>query len=138
MRNLLLTCITLLLFSGCCISQIPTQYYFLNDSGFFYLPDYTKIIEVKDNCEVISFYQTPTSGTQIICGNDIQVSIIATDWTGNTITMSFDVIGIDNLPPTFYYDSTDFLPTGMYQNKYRTYHFYTFIKPDSTFNLYYK
>lgn len=117
--------------TGCsCMAQIPTQVYFLNDSCEFYLPDYSQAIEIRDNCCVdstIQFIQEPHSGTMITGGAEIQVTLTATDCYGNSRSMSFDVIGIDNTPPEFIYDSTEFIPTGHYQNEYRTWHFYTIL-----------
>lgn len=137
MKKLLLFLFPIFFF-GCCISQISTQYYFLNDSCNYYLPDYTQAITVRDNCQVASFFQVPVSGTLIEGGEDVQVTITAIDWMGNERTMMFDVIGIDTISPTFHYDSVLFIPSGMYQNEFRTYHFYTLINSDSSFNLYYK
>lgn len=113
--------------SGCCVAQIGPQYYFATDSCEFYLPDYSKSIEVRDNCCVEQFIQEPTSGVKLIPGQDITVKLTGMDCSGNTTSMQFDVIVIDTIPPTFYYDSTLFIPTGMYQNETRTWHFYTVI-----------
>ena len=112
--------------SSCCVAQIGPQYFFATDSCEFYLPDYS-IIEVRDNCCVEQFTQDPPSGMMLTPGEDIIVTLIGTDCSGNTTSMQFPVIVIDTIPPTFYYDSTLFLPTGMYQNEIRTYHFYTVI-----------
>jgi len=118
---------------GCdCVPQIPTQFYFANDSCNFYLPDYSQAVEVRDNCCVDSmgFYQTPHSGTLLMPGYDITVTLRGKDCSGNTISMSFDVVVIDTVPPTFFYDSTQFLPTGMYQNEDRIFKLYVTL--DST------
>lgn len=127
--------------SGCCVAQIGVQYYFVNDSCEFYLPDYSQAVEVRDNCCVEQFVQDPPSGMMLAPGEDIIVTLTGTDCSGNTTSMQFPVIAIDTIPPTFYYDSTQFLPTGMYQNEMRTWHFYTVIDtiPDSqVMNHYYR
>ena len=82
---------------------------------------------MRDNCCVEQIVQEPTSGVKLIPGQDITVKLTGMDCAGNTTSMQFDVILIDTIPPTFYYDSTLFRPTGMYQNEIRTYHFYTII-----------
>lgn len=140
--------ITLLLpfiMSGCCLSQIPTQYYFVNDSCEFFLPDYSQAVEVRDNCCVAGFTQDPPSGMMLAPGNEIIVTLTAMDCYGNSRSMTFDVVTVDTIPPTFHYDSTQFIPSGMYQNEMRTWKFYTVIdsmyidengNPD--FDLYYR
>lgn len=130
---LLLLLITIL--NGCCFSQIGTQFYFATDSCDFYLPDYFQDIVVSDNCCLDYFIQTPPSGQKLIPGEDMTVTIEAGDCYGNTRSMSFDVVIIDTIPPSFHYDSTLFLPTGMYQNNIRTYHFYTVIDSASIDSL---
>lgn len=109
-----------------CCAQIPTQYYFANDSCEFYLPDYSQAVEVRDNCCVDSmgFYQTPHSGTKLFAGHDVTVTLHGADCSGNKISMQFDVIVIDTVPPTFFYDSTQFLPVGQYQNEERIFKLY--------------
>ncbi len=130
MKKLLVVFITAIMLSSCCISQIPTQYYFANDSCTFYLPDYSQAIEVRDNCCVKGFVQTPHSGTLLMSGHDVTVSIVGIDCSDNVISMTFDVVVVDTVPPTFWYDSTQFLPMGHYQNEERIFKLY--ITLDST------
>lgn len=122
----------LFLMNGCCMAQIPTQYYFATDSCEFYLPDYSEIVEVRDNCCVdsTSFTQVPNSGTLLTPGTEVQVTLFATDCYGNQSSMSFDVVIIDKVPPTFHYDSADFATLGQYQNDVRTWHFWTDAEPN--------
>lgn len=124
---------------GCtCLSQIPTQYYFLNDSCDFYLPDYSQAVQVRDNCSVATFYQVPDSGEILSAGGEYRVTLYAEDQQGNQSSMSFDIVLIDNLPPEFIYlDSTVLIPSGHYQNDIRTWHFWTLVKDSSDFDLYY-
>jgi hypothetical protein len=75
----------------------------------------------------MQFVQTPTSGTKLEVGNDITVRLEAIDYGGNAISMQFDVILIDEMPPEFHISPELLIPTGMYQNENRTYHFYTYI-----------
>jgi hypothetical protein len=124
--------ILLAIMNSCCIAQIPTQYYLATDSCEFYLPDYTKVIEVRDNCcvDTASFYQVPNSGVLLTPGDEVQVTIYAKDCYGNKASMSFDVVIVDKIPPTFHYDSTLFTPLGHYQNENRTWHFWTDADPN--------
>jgi len=64
------------------------------------------------------------SGQKLVPGEDIQVRLLATDCSDNKKSMQFDVVLVDTLPPTFFYDSSMFNPAGMYQNELRTYLFY--------------
>jgi len=120
--------IILMALSSCsCMSQIPTQFYYVNDSCEFYLPDYTQAVQARDNCCLEQITQDPPSGKMLAPGEDILVTITAMDCYGNTSSMTFDVVTIDTIPPTFHYDSTMFIPTGMYQNEERTFLLYTVI-----------
>jgi hypothetical protein len=130
MKKLLIFLIPVLLNSCCTMSQIPTQYYFVNDSCEYYLPDYTGMIEAKDNCCIKTYYQTPSSGQKLVPGQDVQVTIFAEDCSGNKSWMKFDVVTVDTIPPSFWYDSTLFTPIGMYQDSIRTWHLYIIV--DST------
>jgi hypothetical protein len=113
------------LFTGCCsLGQIPTQYYFVNDSCEFYLPDYSQAVQVSDNCCFDRFVQDPPSGITLAPGKDIVVTLKAFDCSGNMSLMAFDVVLVDTIPPTFFYDSAQFLPVGMYQNEITTWHLY--------------
>jgi len=115
-------------------AQIGTQFYLANDSCEFYLPDYSQAIEVRDNCCLDSTYfmQTPNSGTVLRVGEDVTVTLMARDCSGNVASMQFDVVVIDNVPPKFYYDTAQFAPLGMYQNEERVYKFWTSSEPDTT------
>jgi hypothetical protein len=116
----------LMVMSISCLAQIPTQFYLANDSCNFVLPDYSQAVQVLDNCCVDSngFYQTPHSGTLLFPGYDITVTLVGRDCAGNSVQMTFDVVVIDEVPPTFFYDSTQFLPMGMYQNEDRIFKLY--------------
>ena len=119
--------------TGCCtLAQIPTQFYMANDSCTFYLPDYTQIVTVSDNCEVMQYIQTPTSGTKLQAGSDIIVNLRVEDYTGNVSSIQFDVVLIDQMPPKFHIPDTLLTPTGMWQNAIRTYHFYTYVQDTGT------
>lgn len=132
MRKTVAFLVLLIVATSCCMTQIPTQYYFATDSCTFYLPDYSQAVQVRDNCCVTdsSFVQVPNSGTLLTPGTEVRVTLTATDCYGNSSSMSFDVVIIDNVPPTFYYDSTDFISLGHYQNDIRTWHFWTNTNAD--------
>jgi hypothetical protein len=132
MKKLAILTALVLQVACCTIAQIPTQFYLASDSCTFYLPDYTQAITVTDNCEVMNFIQTPTSGMKLAAGSDIIVTIRAEDFAGNVTSMQFDVVLIDEMPPKFHIPDSLLIPTGMWQNDVRTYHFYTYIPPDSS------
>lgn len=118
---------------GCtCVAQIPTQFYFANDTCEFYLPDYSQAVEVRDNCCVDSMglQQWPPAGEILIPGNDIWVTLTGTDCSGNSVFSTFEVVVIDTVPPTFFYDSAQFIPTGQYQNDEHVVNLYIVV--DST------
>ena len=129
MKKLLLITLVLVIMTGCCFTQIPTQLFFAGiDSCEFYLPDYTQAVQMRDNCCVEQIVQEPTSGVRLIPGQDLTVTLTGMDCSGNTTSMQFDVIVIDTIPPEFIYlDSTVLIPSGMYQNDVRTFHLYTVI-----------
>lgn len=124
MKKFVLFQLLVVMVSSCCFPQMSTQFYFANDSCDYYLPDYSKAITVRDNCCVRHIYQTPMSGQKLVPGEDITVRLQAMDCYGNKKSMQFDVVLIDTIPPTFFYDSTLFFPAGMYQNENRTYLLY--------------
>jgi hypothetical protein len=120
-----------ILLGGIVNAQIGTQIYFATDSCEFYIPDYSEAVWVEDNCcDSTAFIQVPNSGTLLHPGDEVQITLYARDCYDNQSSMSFDLIVIDKVPPTFYYDSTTFAPLGQYQNDVRTWHFWTNI--DST------
>jgi len=132
MKKLLVVFSVAIMLSSCCMSQIPTQYYFATDSCTFYLPDYSQVVQIRDNCCVndTSFVQVPNSGTLLVPGTEVTVTLYATDCYGNQSSMSFDVVIIDNVPPEFIYDSTDFTSLGQFQNDVRTWHFWTDVNAE--------
>jgi hypothetical protein len=110
------------------MAQISTQFYLANDSCTFYLLDYTEIVTVSDNCEVMAYVQTPEPGTRLQAGSDIIVTLEVEDYSGNISNMQFDVVLIDEMPPKFHIPDTLLIPTGQWQNAIRTYHFYTYVE----------
>ena len=132
MRRFLLLLLVGIISTSFCLAQIQTQFYLANDSCNFVLPDYSQAVQVLDNCCVDSngFYQTPHSGTLLFPGYDITVTLAGRDCAGNSVQMTFDVVVIDEVPPTFFYDSTQFLPMGMYQNEENIFKLYVTL--DST------
>jgi len=117
----------------CLLSQIPVQYYFSDSANCeFYLPDYSNVVQVTDNCGFVQFTQDPPSGLKLQGGTDITVSLFATDAAGNQSSMRFEVVVIDEIPPKFIIDPQLLSPTGMYQDSIRTWHFYTFVEDTAT------
>ena len=117
--------------NGCCVAQIPTQFIIANDSCEAFLPDYTLAVVVRDNCCVEQIVQTPDPGITLVPGVDRIVTLIGYDCYGNSNTMTFDVIVIDNVAPTFeIIDSTVLIPMGQFGTDERRWHFYAYV--DST------
>ena len=88
----------LLTMTSCCFSQLPTQYAYIDDSCTAVLDDYTGMVIARDNCDVPIITQLPSPGLEI--SSTTRVDIMATDYTGNSRSMSFDVVLIDTTPPT--------------------------------------
>lgn len=104
MRKLLLIFAATIL-SGCCIiSQIPTQYVYLDTACVAILPDYKDMVVVTDNCRVETVTQTPSPGSQI--SETATVTIQAADWFGNSTDITFNVLVLDTIAPTIQLDTT--------------------------------
>ena len=98
MRKLFIALIFSSLITSCCLSQIPTQYAYIDDQCQAILPDYLPMVIVGDNCDVATVTQIPMSG--IVISGTTQVEIAAIDGTGNKKSVFFDVVMIDTIPPT--------------------------------------
>lgn len=105
MKNLLLLFVMLLGLYSCCngqpITDLPDQIYYATDSCDFFLPDYSEELEVKDNCCVEGMTQNPPPGTKLTVGTTA-VTILAMDCAGNSTTLNFNAIVVDNIPPEFW------------------------------------
>lgn len=65
----------------------------------FALPDYSGLAVITDNCDFTPYVvQSPSVGT--IVSGTTTVTITATDDDGNSASCTFDVIPVDNTPPT--------------------------------------
>jgi len=98
MQKLFTFLIALSLTSCMCLSQIPTQYAYIDDSCSAPLPDFTGIVVTSDNCDVPIIEQTPNPGTILFSSTNVEIRAI--DGTGNERSISFDVVLIDTIPPT--------------------------------------
>jgi hypothetical protein len=104
MKKIIILLSLVILISCNCISQLPNQFIYTGQSCTVLLPDYTKVVTVSDNCELISFIQTPLPGT-ILNRYNLQVNVILTaiDNSGNESESKFNVILLDTLSPVFHY-----------------------------------
>lgn len=102
MRKLILTILTGLLLSSCCLSQIPTQYAYVDEFCQASLPDYTSIVIASDNCGIVTISQLPAPGEILL--NTINVEIQGIDEAGNITSMFFDVVLLDTIAPTMQLD----------------------------------
>lgn len=86
----------------CLLSQIPAQFVYAEEGCQASLPNYVPLVHAFDNCILNSVVQTPVPGTIL---NSLQmvtrVEIKATDGSGNSSTIHFDVILADTIPPVF-------------------------------------
>ena len=98
MKKLFIALMFSSLITSCCLSQIPTQYAYIDEECQAILPDYLPMVIVGDNCDVATVTQTPMSG--IVISGTTQVEIAAIDGTGNKKSVFFDVVMIDTIPPT--------------------------------------
>lgn len=88
---------------GCtCLAQVPTQTVYADETCEAALPDYTLLVSVSDNCDVLSYTQTPVAGTLLTITNPlVNVLLEVTDVGGNVSQTTFDVVLLDTIPPVF-------------------------------------
>lgn len=104
MKKLFFLLSVLFCLSGCrcLLSQIPAQFIYVQEGCQSTLPDYLPLVHASDNCILNSVVQTPVPGTVL---NSLQmvtrVEIKATDGSGNSSSIHFDVILADTIPPKF-------------------------------------
>lgn len=91
----------LALLSCKCLPQIPTQVLYTDDQCQAVLPNYTALIQVRDNCEGAYMVQSPSAGYILDAGSPyVNVTIVAHDQQDNTQVIHFDVVMLDTLPPS--------------------------------------
>jgi len=83
--------------TGCCLSQIPTQYAYVDDSCTAILPDFTGIVIARDNCDFAIINQYPQPGEIIRVTTNVEIE--AVDGSGNAASVFFDVVLLDTIPP---------------------------------------
>ena len=85
---------------GCILSQIPPQKIYAGASCTATLPDYKLKITASDNCEIVSFTQTPAAGYLLTPTNKVTTVIVkATDASGNFKQVTFTVTLLDTIKP---------------------------------------
>ncbi len=90
---------------GCtCIGQLQTQYVYADENCQAQLPDYLQIVSVSDNCSEVSLIQSPPAFAYISVHTE--VTITATDQSGNINSSSFQVMLLDTIPPALYFTDT--------------------------------
>ena len=92
---------------GCtCLPQIPTQTVYADENCEAVLPNYLQYFDIKDNCRGAVLTQDPLPGFKLTADNPYkQVTILATDISGNTDKETFDVILLDTIPPEIIIDT---------------------------------
>ncbi|MDT0688272.1 Ig-like domain-containing protein [Salegentibacter sp. F188] len=63
-----------------------------NADGTFILPDYSEEIMAFDNCGSVSVDQSPAPGTSVSAGDNTEITLTATDNSGNSTTCSFPLL----------------------------------------------
>jgi hypothetical protein len=101
--------LSLIVLSGCrcLLSQIPPQFLYTGQGCEAPLPDYTPKVTATDNCNLASLIQTPAPG--FLLGPEHMIAnvvIKATDSSGNSSQVGFDVILVDTIPPVITADNT--------------------------------
>jgi hypothetical protein len=97
-KLLFLLSIILLSSCSCLLSQVPPQHLYVGDGCGAALPDYLTKINVSDNCEIDTVYQSPTRGTWLTAPTTT-VLIRAIDKFSNFTDMMFTVTLLDTVPP---------------------------------------
>ncbi|MDT0687253.1 Ig-like domain-containing protein [Autumnicola psychrophila] len=63
-----------------------------NADGTFILPDYAEEIMITDNCGLATVVQDPAPGTSVSAGDEVEITLTATDNSANSTTCSFPLI----------------------------------------------
>lgn len=105
MKRLLLFLCIILSSCSCLLSQIPPQRIYAGAGCTAPLPDYKLKVTASDNCEIVSFIQTPAAGTMLTASNKVaNVVLKATDASGNFKELKFTVTLLDTIKPVFTID----------------------------------
>lgn len=104
MKKAILFLIVIISITGCCLSQIPHQYVYMDENCTAIIPDYQPLVIVDDNCEIAVIDQVPFPGAVIV--NTTAVQITAIDVSGNQSSVSFNVVLLDTIAPTIQLDTT--------------------------------
>lgn len=124
----LLFVLGVILIVGCnCLSQIPPQYAYSNESCTAVMPNVLLKIRAQDNCDAdIDLIQVPSAGAPV--NGNIQGLVKATDKSGNSTTVTFDVILIDTISPKIFYNDSLIISFEQANSMYKT--FVAWIKQD--------
>ena len=83
---------------GCtCNAQLQVQYLYVDSNCNAVLPDYTLVVQARDNCSEVLLEQFPEPGSLV--SGSVNVTISATDESGNNTTAQFDVFLLDTIAP---------------------------------------
>ena len=98
MKRLALFALAVILYGCGCLAQIPNQFVFVDSNCVATLPDYSDLVVATDNCELAGITQIPAPSVQI--ENTTMVEMLASDVSGNTSSVFFNVILMDTIPPS--------------------------------------
>lgn len=103
MKRLLGFIVIAIILAACnvCLSQIPDQLVFVDANCEALLPDYAPDVIVIDNCDNATITQVPAPGTLLTSTQPItNVVMTASDISGNSNSINFNVILVDTIAPT--------------------------------------
>ena len=105
MKRLFILCALALLMSCVCLPQLPTQTIYVDSTCSVVLPDYRQLVTALDNCDLVSLEQDPEPGTVLNYSGILDVTMTASDISGNVTEASFEVLMVDTIPPEIIIDS---------------------------------
>lgn len=83
-----------------CLSQIPDQPVYVDQNCEAVMPNFIPDIIAADNCDPSTvLVQSPAAGS-IVSQSVTPVTVTATDNSGNSASISFNVIQVDTIPPS--------------------------------------
>jgi gliding motility-associated-like protein len=78
------------------IENVPADFeVILDETGTYQLPDFTQMAIASDNCNLVSFVQTPSAGTLFSNSGEVEINLEVEDSFGNTNSESFTITLID-------------------------------------------
>lgn len=107
MKKIFVIMLAITMYSCCALSQIPPQKIYAGAGCSAPLPNYLTRITATDNCEIASLTQVPAPGFMLTAAlKTTNVTVKATDASGNFRQIVFSVTLLDTIKPVFTIDAT--------------------------------